>query len=67
MDSTIIDIKVTESPILVMDSVDDKWKTVPVSIERKRERGVNAYVITLGVQYYCDYRSIYTLHSKVHS
>ncbi|CAO3686706.1 hypothetical protein G6F70_005459 [Rhizopus microsporus] len=29
MDSTIIDIKVTESPILVMDSVDDKWKTVP--------------------------------------
>lgn len=37
MDSTIIDIKVTESPILVMDSVDDTWKTVPVSIEIKRE------------------------------
>ncbi|KAG0762097.1 hypothetical protein G6F57_005875 [Rhizopus arrhizus] len=29
MDLNIMDIKVTELPIIVMDSVDEKWKTVP--------------------------------------
>jgi hypothetical protein len=31
MDLNIMDIKVTELPIIVMDSVDEKWKTVPVN------------------------------------
>lgn len=29
---TIYDIKVTEYPIVVKDSIDESWKTVPVTI-----------------------------------
>lgn len=55
MDSNIIDIKVTEIPIVVMDSVEERYKTVPVRYTENR------FLLTsplLGVQYYCYYGSI---------
>jgi hypothetical protein len=30
----IYDIKVNEHPIIVKDSIDESWKTVPASIKR---------------------------------
>lgn len=33
--NTVYDIKVTECPIVVKDSITECWKTVPVSLRKK--------------------------------
>lgn len=38
--NTIYDIKVIECPIVVKDSMDESWKTVPVSIYSHLRKGI---------------------------